>query len=383
MAIRVPQHERHIGLHLGHNLGQEAFRFGVHPVVHRSVFQETHFDSALLCEPNAGLAQQRLAADHRRPVSVVANNCQHDNAVVFAYRLQQNPGNSKNAVIVMRADGKEGFGHEWREKSEWSRVGRVPAGGKPVAWHRQVRARCDRRPYSNWPAHHYEDPPRSLLVAVVTITAGARAEAPEITALLQHPIIDPKLPLAEVQAYTEARVPLVPPVKSLAEWETFAAQTRRDVLDKVVFRGETAKQWRDAKAKVEWLDTIEGGPGYHIKKLRYEALPGLWIPALLYEPDKIDGQDARAPRRQRPRPQRQSRALQADPLHQSREAWHRSASTSNGSAWGSSARGLRALADEPARPLRRERSRAVLSRDVARARHPARRCRTPMPRASP
>src|SRR4029077_6431138 len=30
-------------------------------------------------------------------------------------------------------------------------------------------------------------------------------------------------------------------------------------------------------------------PGYQIKKLRYEALPGLWIPALLYEPEKVVG----------------------------------------------------------------------------------------------
>ena len=40
---------------------------------------------------------------------------------------------------------------------------------------------------------------------------------------------------------------------------------------------------------MEWLDTIPGGDGYHIKKLRYEALPGMWIPALLYEPDKLTG----------------------------------------------------------------------------------------------
>jgi hypothetical protein len=39
----------------------------------------------------------------------------------------------------------------------------------------------------------------------------------------------------------------------------------------------------------EFLQRIDGGPGYHIRKLRFEALPGLWIPALLYEPDRLDG----------------------------------------------------------------------------------------------
>ena len=34
----------------------------------------------------------------------------------------------------------------------------------------------------------------------------------------------------------------------------------------------SAAAWRGAKTKVEWFDTIEGGPGYRIRKLRYEAL---------------------------------------------------------------------------------------------------------------
>src|SRR5262249_27641961 len=55
-----------------------------------------------------------------------------------------------------------------------------------------------------------------------------------------------------------------------------------------IFRGRAA-EWRDAKTKIEWLDTIPGGPGYRIRKVRYEALPGMWIPALLYEPEKLSG----------------------------------------------------------------------------------------------
>ena len=114
------------------------------------------------------------------------------------------------------------------------------------------------------------------------------ADTAALQALLQRPIIGPNLALAEVQVFTENRVPLMPPVKSAAEWEKLANRMRRDTLANVVYRGEAAA-WRDAKTKVEWLGTIEGGPGYHIKKLRYEALPGLWIPALLYEPDTLAG----------------------------------------------------------------------------------------------
>ncbi|HYR57519.1 MAG TPA: hypothetical protein VEO95_02770, partial [Chthoniobacteraceae bacterium] len=136
------------------------------------------------------------------------------------------------------------------------------------------------------------NPPSRIFVvvaAVVAFSVRAHTDSPDVAALLQHSIIDPSLPLAEVQAYCEARVPPMPQVKSLAEWEQFAQQTRRDAVDKIVFRGEAARQWRDAKTKVEWLDTIDGGPGYHIKKLRYEVLPGMWTVALLYEPNQIAG----------------------------------------------------------------------------------------------
>ena len=49
------------------------------------------------------------------------------------------------------------------------------------------------------------------------------------------------------------------------------------------------QKWRDAPCGLAWLDTIPGGPGYQIRKFRYEALPGMWLPGLLYLPNKLDG----------------------------------------------------------------------------------------------
>src|SRR5262249_33456187 len=106
--------------------------------------------------------------------------------------------------------------------------------------------------------------------------------------LLGRPILNPRQVLLELQEYLDARVPRMPALGSVAEWERGAERLRADVLSRVVFRGEAAA-WRDAPAKVEWLDTIPGGPGYRIKKLRYEVVPGLWVPALLYEPEKPAG----------------------------------------------------------------------------------------------
>src|SRR5438477_4705995 len=123
------------------------------------------------------------------------------------------------------------------------------------------------------------------ILALLSLSAFARADLKEI---LSEPIIGPKQAMSDVQDYCEARIPAMPQVKNKEEWEAIAKKIRADVLDKVVFRGE-ARAWRDYHGKVQWTGNIAGGEGYSIRKVRYEAVPGMWIPALLYVPDKIDG----------------------------------------------------------------------------------------------
>ncbi|HUQ71661.1 MAG TPA: hypothetical protein VM165_19185 [Planctomycetaceae bacterium] len=131
----------------------------------------------------------------------------------------------------------------------------------------------------------------SFLVTVLWAGPLLSADELDVKAALERRLIDPTLPLREVMDYVESRVPPMPDVKSVAEWQPHADRMRRDTLARVVFRGAAAA-WRDAPSNVEWLETIDGGPGYKIKKLRYEAVPGLWIPALLYEPEKLSGRVA-------------------------------------------------------------------------------------------
>ena len=110
----------------------------------------------------------------------------------------------------------------------------------------------------------------------------------QIETLLKESILAVGQSQSEVEAFCDARVPRMTTPDSLASWKKKAETLRQRVLDEVVFRGQ-AKQWRDAKCGVQWLEEISGGPGYTIRKLRFEALPGMWIPALLYEPEKITG----------------------------------------------------------------------------------------------
>lgn len=130
----------------------------------------------------------------------------------------------------------------------------------------------------------------SAMIVLLAASSGLVADATSefVEQVLARPIISPDTALAEVRLFAEAKVPRMPEVKDLADWQRQADRMRAETLARVVYRGEAAK-WREAPTRVEWQETILGGPGYRIKKLRYEAVPGFWIPALLYEPETLEG----------------------------------------------------------------------------------------------
>jgi dienelactone hydrolase len=128
----------------------------------------------------------------------------------------------------------------------------------------------------------------AVLLFPVSRTAAFAVEPADLKPLLEKPILVPGTPQDEVQAFCAARVPPMPVCESVAEWEEHANRIRRDVLDKVVLRG-AARDWAAAETAVAWFDSIPGGSGYTIKKLRFEAVPGLWVPGLLYVPDAVSG----------------------------------------------------------------------------------------------
>jgi hypothetical protein len=105
--------------------------------------------------------------------------------------------------------------------------------------------------------------------------------------LLEQPILEPGTTFRQVQDYCERRVPRMPEVKTSAEWDAIAADLRTRTLRDVVLRGEAAK-WATLETKPEFQGVIEGA-GYRIRKLRFEAVPGMWVPALLYEPGQFQG----------------------------------------------------------------------------------------------
>lgn len=120
---------------------------------------------------------------------------------------------------------------------------------------------------------------------LATAAPAAADDTADLKKLLAAPVLTPRQTVAELQEYLDPKIPQLPEAKSAEEWTKETARLRNEVLEKVVFRGEAAK-WKDAKTKVEYADTFAGA-GYTVKKLRYEIIPGFWVPALLYVPDNL------------------------------------------------------------------------------------------------
>jgi hypothetical protein len=91
-----------------------------------------------------------------------------------------------------------------------------------------------------------------------------------------------------MMSYYRERLPRLRQPESVAEWVDRAARVRRELLERVYLRGHQPGIL-NAPPQVHWGDVLETGRGYRIRKLRYEGYPGMWIPALLYEPEALSG----------------------------------------------------------------------------------------------
>ena len=117
---------------------------------------------------------------------------------------------------------------------------------------------------------------------------AAAAQSAELEDALKKPILREGEARTQVDLFVLARIPQLKLADSAEAWQTEADRIRQRVLDEVIFRG-VPTEWRCAKPEVVWGDSVPTGKGYVLRKLRYEALPGLWIPAVLYEPEKLEG----------------------------------------------------------------------------------------------
>ncbi|WP_291981235.1 hypothetical protein [Luteitalea sp.] len=117
---------------------------------------------------------------------------------------------------------------------------------------------------------------------LVLSTLPLAAQPPGVDEALSRPILAPDQTKIDTQVWTATQVPVLQVPATRGAWEAQARTLRQRLLDEVVYRG-TARDWRTQTVKVEEFGVIEAD-GYRVRKIRFEAVPGLHVPALVYEP---------------------------------------------------------------------------------------------------
>ncbi|MFP6621339.1 MAG: acetylxylan esterase [Pirellulaceae bacterium] len=126
-----------------------------------------------------------------------------------------------------------------------------------------------------------------LIVWIVGFSAPAYS-VDSFESVLQQPILKPGQAFQQHVSYVRGRVPALQLPQDARQWQQQQQALRTQVLQQVIFRG-VPSSWRQKNPAVVWLERIETDQGYALRKLRVEALPGLWIPGILYEPDDLQG----------------------------------------------------------------------------------------------
>lgn len=122
----------------------------------------------------------------------------------------------------------------------------------------------------------------ALAVLVILLFSTQPGAQSGVADALKRPLLAADQTLVDTQVWTASRVPVLTVPASADAWNTYATTLRRRLLDEVVYRG-AAREWRQQSVSPEYVEDLKGD-GYVVRKLRYEAVPGLFVPALLYVP---------------------------------------------------------------------------------------------------
>ena len=121
-----------------------------------------------------------------------------------------------------------------------------------------------------------------LPLLLILSTLALAAQQPGVDEALSRPILATEQARIDTQVWTASKVPVLRVPQDRAAWTAQARTLRQRLLDEVVYRG-VAREWRTQKVVVESFGEIAAN-GYRVRKVRFEAVPGLHVPALIYEP---------------------------------------------------------------------------------------------------
>ncbi|MEN6604984.1 MAG: hypothetical protein ABFD86_21445 [Bryobacteraceae bacterium] len=130
---------------------------------------------------------------------------------------------------------------------------------------------------------------RIFAAAIALCASGlAQTEAGSVRPMLEQALLTPDVVSFQIRNYLIQKVPALPKPASAAAWTAQSKAMREKFLREVVFHGWPA-EWVNAPLKVEDLGLMPSGPGYRMRKLRYEIVPGFYSVGILYEPENMTG----------------------------------------------------------------------------------------------
>ena len=120
----------------------------------------------------------------------------------------------------------------------------------------------------------------AILLTLFLLPVAPAVAEDQLAKALAETLVMPDAVAAQHRDFVLARIKSLTLAPDATAWQHKADVVRRRVLDEVVFRGVSA-DWRNGNPTPQWGEVINTDHGYRIRKFRYQAVPGMWIPALL------------------------------------------------------------------------------------------------------
>ena len=108
----------------------------------------------------------------------------------------------------------------------------------------------------------------------------AQTTAESARAAMEQPLQSAEVTAWQIRRYVVKEVPKLAVPARAEDWRAEAQRLRERVLREVVYHG-WPREWVEAPPRFEDLGNAGAGPGYRLRKLRYEIVPGFHSAALL------------------------------------------------------------------------------------------------------
>ncbi len=130
----------------------------------------------------------------------------------------------------------------------------------------------------------------AFLVSLFTtvLIASAQSDSQRMADVLGKRLESPSEIAFQLREYLMDRVAKLSRPDDASQWTAEEKRLRKHLMEDIVFHGWPA-EWVNSPPRFEDLGVFSEGPGYRLRKLRYEIVPGFQSTAILYEPVDIRG----------------------------------------------------------------------------------------------